>query len=167
MPAFRAWKIPKRLDAGNDIKLDLLTITRWRVFYSLLKNSDTSVLNKLGFARCGSILQILLLSIRLFSWAYIIKRGQIPIGIVGAYQWQPGVHLFLTLAIFNKASRNRGVGSAVVKALAQHFKKSGVCRRMFVEVKRDNKEGLRFWKKNGFCLVSETCSTLIFIKEFK
>ncbi len=165
MPVFRALKIPKRIRAGDDLELKLLTVRSWPLLYKLLKEADVAVIKNLGFPGNASPLKIVLLSIHLFSWAYIIRYEDKPIGMLGIYHWQPGVQLFITLAVFKKKFRNKGLGSCILKALTRHLRAADICIHVLVEVKKDNVRGLNFWKKNGFRVIQEAHSTIIMKRE--
>jgi len=165
MPVFRAWKIPKKIRASENLELQLLTIRSWPLLYKLLKKAEASILKKLGFPSDVSPLKITLFSVHIFSWGYIIKYEDQPIGIVGVYNCQPGIKLYITLAIFVERFRNRGLGSSVIRALISSLRAADICRYVFVEVKKDNIQGLSFWQKNGFYLTYDTPSTIIMKKE--
>ncbi len=165
MPVFRAWRIPKRIRAGGNLELKLLTVRSWPLLYKLLKEADVTVIKNLGFPVSTSPLKIALFSIHLFSWTYIIRYQDQPIGMLGVYNWQPGLQLFITLAVFKERFRNRGLGSRILKALTCHLRAADICIHVLVEVKKDNVKGLNFWKKNGFRVIHETCSTIIMKRE--
>ncbi len=165
MPVFRARKIPKRIRAGDNLELKLLTVRSWPLLYKLFKEADVAVIKNLGFPGSASPLKIALLSIHLFSWAYIIMYEDKPIGMLGIYHWQPGGQLFITLAVFKERCRNRGLGSCILKVLTRHLRAGDICRYLFVEVKKANVKGLNFWEKNGFRVIHETHSTIIMKRE--
>ena len=164
MPVFRTMKIPKRLeDAG--IGLELNNLWNWPLSYRLLKEADRTCLERLGLDPEIPPFRIFLCSLYLFSWVYIIKKENEPVGLLGVYQWEPGIQLFLTLALVKEISRHRGIGSKAIEILMGSIEERRICRQVLVEVKKDNHSGLGFWEKNNFRLCHETGSTYLLMRK--
>ncbi len=160
MPVFKVGKIPKRLDNGQ-VHLKLVGPWDWLRLYRLVRQADPQSLSQLGFHEKKAGLKAFLLLLYLFRLSYMVCVKDRAVGIAGIYEWQPGVELFLTLAILDASYRNMGIGSVCIELLLHEFLGSNLCRMIFVEVKKHNVKGLRFWKRHGFKVEFETRSTYV------
>ncbi len=164
MPAFQIGKIPQRIE-GTRVSLRLLQPSRWLAAYRLFKGADRECLAKLGFVTETPPLRILLYSLYRFQWAYLLTSQGNPVGITGIYSWEPGCSLFIALAILDASFRGQGIGSEGLGLITSSFKQKGLCKEIWVEVRKENQEGLNFWLKNGFKLEYETKEQFVMKKK--
>lgn len=87
---------------------------------------------------------------RTFNLAYIIEIDSIRSGLIGLYDLQPGHSAEMTLVIFEKTLRNRGIGTRAFKLFAKNLITYSLTERIIVRVNRDNAFALSFWSGRGF-----------------
>ncbi len=85
-----------------------------------------------------------------FLPAYCIEYDTERIGFMGLYNLRPGESAWLSLVIFVKEMRRHGYGRRAFHLLLQSLKRYSVVKRLYVEVRGDNRGALSFWRRMGF-----------------
>ncbi len=116
----------------------------------MMRDMDGELRQRLGLNRSFGILWAFFMVSKIFKWVYLIKKEEKAVGMLGAYQWEPGISSVLSMVIWHNTERGQGTGSKALKLALKEFSKRGLCKEFFVEVSRDNLRGMRFWKRQGF-----------------
>ena len=87
---------------------------------------------------------------RTFLPAYCIVQDSKRIGFIGLYKLILGESAEVSLAIFEKDQRRRGYGTMSFNLLLHNLQRYSVVKRIFVQVRRDNRAAMSFWKRFGF-----------------
>ena len=61
---------------------------------------------------------------------------------------------FIGLFMTNVRYQNKGVGSDIIKGVCSYLKQLGY-KKVRIGVDKENPQSNSFWKKNGFCIISE------------
>src|SRR5512133_848173 len=70
------------------------------------------------------------------------------------YQGNPEV-AFLSLLMIDSSFRNQGIGQAIVEAVENEIRKDSSVTVILSGVQVNNPQAVRFWQRNGYCIVSE------------
>ncbi len=70
------------------------------------------------------------------------------------YQGNPQV-AYLSLLMIDASFRNQGIGQTVVDAVENEIRKDPLISVILLGVQVNNPQAVRFWQRNGYCIVSE------------
>jgi ribosomal protein S18 acetylase RimI-like enzyme len=62
---------------------------------------------------------------------------------------------FISLLMIAPSHRNQGLGGRIVELIENKIKKNAQVTTILTAVQVNNTEGLRFWQKNGYCVVGK------------
>lgn len=87
---------------------------------------------------------------RNYPVAYCILFHGNLVGFIGISDFVPKETGEISLVIFDKKMRYKGIGTAAFSLLKKDMRRRGLLKTLYAKVEHGNLNGMRFWKKMGF-----------------
>jgi ribosomal protein S18 acetylase RimI-like enzyme len=109
-----------------------------------------------------------------FCGIYSVEGGMTGVAdfVPNNYEGDPRI-AFFSLLMLVPSCRSQGIGTTIVGLIENEIRKKEKVTTVFSAVQTNNPKGLRFWQKNGYCIVGgpkrqpDQTTTFSLRKDFK